>query len=96
MKITKSRKVVTKPTPHNPDGVTAKQLNPTKRGKPWRFLDRNEVRKRAKTQQLQMWCIDQFMKEFPCHGDSKCITYRTRLTRAELAKLTAGTQGGGK
>lgn len=71
---------------HNPAKVTAAQLNPPTRK--WRFLDRDEIKDRLIHMEIQMW--SDCMGEWTNHGyTGNCpgITYRTYLTRRELAKL---------
>lgn len=89
MKATKK-----KPTPHNPDNVTPAQLNPRKGGKQklkaYRFLDREEVGpvRQDFHQEIERWRPS--LKAWDATkwaGSSMPATYRTRLTRAELAKL---------
>lgn len=84
MKATKK-----KPTPHNPDNVTPAQLNP-KGDSGWRFLERDEIKRRQElSEHIEGWFAntDSWDGHLPLEGCSKVITYRTRLTRAELAKL---------
>ncbi len=77
-----------KPTPHNPDNVTPAQLNPRKGGKRWRLLDSDEVYRRKEIhKEIERWAGDTRWDDTHWCGDSVDCTYRTRLTRAELAKL---------
>lgn len=80
-------------TPHNPDGVTPEQLNPPV--VPWRLMDEDEIVSREHTtHEIQGWeKLNKKWSDVLLFGSFKATTYRTRLTRAQLAKLT---KGGGK
>ncbi len=97
MKITKSRTVASrkarlvKPTPHNhnPDNVTPAQLNPPVQ-RQWRLLDADEINPRRDTvsYEIQKWMPETKKWDSTAwRGGLDHATYRTRLTRAELAKL---------
>lgn len=86
---------VVKPTPHNPDNVAPAQLNPVKPsarkgGKRWRLLDKEERKRRTKCatfhREIQTW-REGAWDGSGWNGSCGAFTYRTRLTRAELAKL---------
>lgn len=75
-----------KPKPHNPDGLTPAQV-----GKGWRLLDRNEVKNRD-VESREIEAFVGFPKRYwnsnGWIGHEPSITYRTRLTRAELRRLS--------
>ena len=71
---------------HNPDRIPPEQLKKSIIS-PWRLLDVDEIKKRKKGyQQIEAWMKDTWHPDW-C-GNSLTITYRTQLTREELAKLT--------
>ncbi len=68
-------------TPHNPDNLPTPEP-------PWRFLDEDEIKDRRFNEQIYQWNrkTAEWIPGF-C-GDTKSATYRTTLTREELAAIT--------
>lgn len=69
---------------HNPARVTKNQLNPPARK--YRFLDKDEIKMRLHHIEIECWCMNRWYCEGYA-GSSVTSTYRTTLTRAQLAKL---------
>lgn len=77
-------KRTTKARPHNPDRLTRRQIGP----RPWRLLDEDEIRNRSRWyKQIECWLKGGLIWEAMWVGCVKNHTYRTRLTRSQLAKL---------
>jgi len=74
-----------KPKTHNPDGLTRAQVG----RRPWRLLDRDEIQPRCATRKIQSWSGELGCWIGRCffRGASPTLTYRTRLTRRQLAAL---------
>lgn len=73
-----------KPTPHNPDKLTKRQIGRA----PWRLLDEGEIMCRARTKAIQCWISnEEKWADDVWAGCLKFSTYRTRLTRRQLARL---------
>jgi hypothetical protein len=73
-----------KPRPHNPDNLTKKQVGRA----PWRLLDEDEIKPRGLTKAIQAWAHqDLIWRKLPSRGVANLLTYRTRLTRAQLRRL---------
>jgi len=73
-------------SPRLPGENPVKFDKPRKGGKRWRLLDVTEIKNRRLSPHIE--CINEF-KHWTNEwcGNSLTNTYRTRLTRAELAKL---------
>lgn len=71
--------------PHNPANLTPEQVGPS----PWRLLDKDEIRRRKRScWDIEMWHnIANDWSDGGWYGEDPSSTYRTKLTRAELAKL---------
>lgn len=73
------------PQPHNPAGLTPEQVGVAEG---WRLLDRDEIVPRESTTKIEGWDFNYFFWDRPSwSGSCPRFTYRTRLTRAELAQL---------
>jgi len=72
---------VNTPKPHNPDGLESP-------GEGYRFLDEDEVKCRPITFEIEAWCgRSGWTADTGLAGSSTYMTYRTKLSREELAKL---------
>lgn len=70
---------------HNPDKLTVSQV-----GEGWRLLDGDEIKsRRIDTLKIERWFLGRWDEGVECSGVSNMVTYRTRLSRAELAALDA-------
>lgn len=67
---------------NNPDKLTAKQVE-TRRG--FRLLDRDEITTSHATGAIEFWSGKEWKKSAHSTGDSETITYRTMMSREELA-----------
>lgn len=72
-----------KPQPRNPDGLTPEQYGASDG---YRLLDKDEIKKRSSLyKEIEVWDGKYWVKG--CHGNDIFATYRTKLSREELAKL---------
>lgn len=72
---------------HNPDKLTIEQV-----GEGWRLLDEDEIKRRQTTISIQYWdSLHAFWSGLSQEGRDANLTYRTKLSRAELAALDAPT-----
>lgn len=71
---------------HNPDKLKISQV-----GEGWRLLDYDEYRERACTKEIQLWAVklNGGWGDGWVEGSTYEYTYRTRLSREELAALDA-------
>ena len=70
---------------HNPAKLTVAQV-----GNGWRLLDREEIKSRRPTLSIQRWIrgerlTGRWTTLGTCIGNDPNLTYRTQLTRDELA-----------
>lgn len=71
--------------PHNPDSLRPRQVNRWwNRG--WRLLDVDEITSRpAPSDQIENWLTGARRWDRGYYGHDATLTYRTRLTREQLA-----------
>ena len=73
-------------SPHNPDNLTQKQLQPELG---YRFLDKDEVKETNKSlREIEAWGREEWDAK-GYYGASSGLTYRTKLTREQLAAARA-------
>jgi hypothetical protein len=70
---------------HNPDNLTPEQYGAVEG---YRLLDRDEIRDRVKPHgEIEQWLGKRSWGGELCYGIDIYKTYRTKLSRKELAKL---------
>jgi hypothetical protein len=81
----KYRRRITEPNPHNPDNLTPEQVGVSEG---WRLLESDEIHGELSLDDVGGWaCGSKEWNGCFGHGDMwKSITYRTKLSRAELRK----------
>ena len=74
-----------KPQPHNPDGLTPEQYGATEG---YRLLDEDEIKERYDSLYIEKYfnVKPYYWSKNGWSGNEKTYTYRTKLSREELAK----------
>lgn len=88
VRVTVGEATLAQSHPHNPERVPLSKVG-TKEG--WRLLDRDEIKSRKElSPHISLWGGPNLRHAWmagPSRGQDTDWTYRTRLSRAELAKL---------
>ena len=73
---------------HNPDNLTPKQVGVSEG---YRLLDEDEIKDRTSNLCIEKWVVTSFKNPYwddsRYQGNDTYLTYRTRLSREQLARL---------